>query len=94
MNEGKHLSRGLHYTHLVPSKTVFKTIKLCYLFSSVTGIETLQYSVKFVKYFEENGYDLKHLVNNQVLLSRNIILKSGNKAERISQQLPNPRSFR
>lgn len=82
MNEGKHLSRGLCYTHLVLPKTVLKMIKLCYLLSSVTEIETLKNSEKLVDTFEENaGYDLKYLVSNQVLLSRNIILKSGNKAE-------------
>lgn len=77
MNEGKHLSRGLLYIHLVLPKTVFKMIKLCYLLSSVTGIETLQYREKLLNSSEENGCDLKHLVSNQVLfLSRNIILKS------------------
>lgn len=91
MNEGKHLSRGLCYTHLVLPRTVLKMIKLCYLLSSVTEIETLKNSEKLLNTFEENGYDLKYLVSNQALLSRNIILKSGNKAEWISQQLPNPR---
>lgn len=81
MNEGKHLSRGLCYTHLVLPRTVLKMIKLCYLLSSVTEIETLKNSEKLLNTFEENGYDLKYLVSNQVLLSRNIILKSGNKAE-------------
>lgn len=91
MNEGKHLSRGLRYTHLVLPKTVLKMIKLCNLLSSDTEIETLKNSEKLLNTFEENGYDLKYLVSNQVLLSRDIILKSGNKAEWISQQLPDPR---
>lgn len=94
MNEGKNLSRGLHYTYLVLSKTIQNDQALLLI---KLGYWDWDFKVywKFVKQLKKiNGYDLKHLVSDQVFFSKNIIFKSGNKAEWISQQLPKPRSFR
>lgn len=43
MNEGKHLSRGLHCTHIVLPGTSPNDQGLLLTISSATGIENLQY---------------------------------------------------
>lgn len=83
MNEGKNLSRGLHYTHIVLPSTSPNDQGLLLTIRSATGIETIQYkkSAKFVKLRNENGHYLKHHVSNQVLLGRKMILRSVDKTE-------------
>lgn len=43
MNEGKHLSRGLHYTHIVLPGTSPNYQGLLLTINSATEIENLQY---------------------------------------------------
>lgn len=83
MNEGKHLSRGLHYTHIVLPRTSPNDQGLLLTISSVTRIESLQYKKvqNLLNSVKENGCDLEHLNSNQVFLGRNMILNSVNKTE-------------
>lgn len=91
MKESISLEAYITLTSWVLPRTSPNEQGLLLTISSVTAIETLQHSPKFLNSVKENGYDLEHLVSHQVLLGRNVILKSVNKTELISQQLPNER---
>lgn len=66
MNEGKHLSRGLHCSHTVLLRTSPNNQGLLLTISSVTGIVTLQYKKvqNLLNSVKENGCDLEHLISN------------------------------